>query len=416
MIDVREALRLIDEAVDRVLAGQAFASKTSSCALEHATGRVLREDLFADRPHPPFDRVAMDGIAIVWSEFEAGQRDFEVDGCQRAGIEKLKLENIHHCFEVMTGSILPEGCDTVVPYESIEITNDQIGKIARIKTDVQYRQNIHFQGSDYAAGEVLLKKGRSIGSAEVAVAATIGKNALKAASLPKIAIVSTGDELVDVEETPLAHQIRKSNVHALSSLLGEFSLNSFRKNVQLFHLPDKKEDIFQSLQKLLDENDVLLLSGGVSAGKFDFVPEVLADLKVEKIFHKVAQKPGKPMWFGLGPKKQLVYGLPGNPISAVVCARRYVVPGLQRLIGLKRSPNLKVRLSESVNFKKNLTYFCPVRVEISEEAVWQAFPVSFNGSGDLAALTKSDGFIQLPVAQDQFSVGEVHPFFSWRSF
>ena len=285
MITVKEATEIIFNNI------KVFG--TELIPLSEATGRLLREDLLADRDFPPFPRVTMDGIAITHHSYKAGQRKFPVEGLQAAGSPKKALENIENCFEVMTGAVLPDNTDTVIRYEDIEIQNGHANIL--IET-INARQNVHQQANDRKKGDLIVPSGRVMAAPEIGVAATIGKAQIRVASLPKVVIISTGDELVPVDQVPLPHQIRSSNVHTITSALGKWKIK-----VDHLHLIDDLEKTKSKLAECLEEYDVVILSGGVSKGKFDYVPEALADLGVLKLFHKIKQRPGKPFWFGKAP-------------------------------------------------------------------------------------------------------------------
>ncbi len=396
----------VAEAENTILS-RALTPEGETVALADAPGRILAEDLVADRDFPPFDRVTMDGIAIRYEAWQKGRRQFAVQGVQAAGSPRLVLADASGCIEVMTGAMLPEGADTVIQYEHLDISDG----VASLRTEaVRLRQNIHFRGVDRQAGATLIPRGTRVGPAEVAVAATVGKSRLTTARLPRAAIVSTGDELVPVEQIPLPHQIRGSNGYALQALLaGRFNLPG-----RIFHYPDDQLQIAAGLKAIFQEYRLVVLSGAVSAGKFDFVPQVLDDLGVIKHFHGVAQRPGKPFWFGTLPDGCAIFALPGNPVSAFTCACRYLLPFLSRSLGEKPSPPERAALSEAVVFKPALTYFLPVFVNSTPAGSLQAYPLPGHGSGDLANLTAADGFLELPADRDTFPAGEVFPFIRFR--
>ena len=361
-----------------------------------AEGSVLKEDIFADRDFPPFNRVAMDGIAINYRFFEHGIRDFKIEGIQPAGSEQETMLNAAHCYEVMTGAVLPANCDTVIRYEDIVLNN---GMATVLVDEIKEGKNIHTQGKDRSKGDILIKKNTIITAAEIGVLATVGKAIVKVARLPKVMIVSTGDELVEVEESPEAHQIRRSNVFTLVSLLKKLKISA-----ETAHITDEKEVLKEKIASFLKSYDVLLFSGAVSKGKFDFLPEVLEELKVEKLFHKVAQRPGKPFWFGLAKdvekttisntNKTVVFAFPGNPISTYVNCMVYFYEWYKKSVGIYHKAMTAI-LAEGVVFKPNLTYFLQVKL-YNENGVLKAYPVKGNGSGDLASLVQADGFITLP--------------------
>ncbi len=392
---------------EKIILEHCFDPGIEELPLAETRGRILREDLRADRDFPPFDRVTMDGIAIRCERFEAGQRVFPVAGMQPAGMPPLRLEQPGACVEVMTGAMLPEGTDTVIRYEDLEMTEGR----AEIQVDaVQFRQNIHYRGQDRRAGELIVPAGRLIAAPEIATAATVGKARLKVTRLPRVAIISTGDELVPPQDTPLPHQIRRSNVYAVQAVLAE----QFGITGDLFHFIDDKAQIAEGLARVLTDYELVILTGAVSEGKFDFVPEVLHDLGVEKRFHKVAQRPGKPFWFGQQAGRTVIFALPGNPVSVFMCLWRYVVPFLRRSMGLADLPQHSAVLAETVVFKPQLAYFLPVKLDNSRDGQIRAFPLPGHGSGDLANLNDADAFLALPLERDHFGAGESFPLLPYR--
>lgn len=399
MISVAEA--------EKIILQHAFPVQPETVALPRALGRILAEDLVADRDFPPFDRVTMDGIAIVHTAFEAGQREFPIRGVQAAGMPVMSLPSPSDCLEVMTGAMLPEGADAVIRYEDLHLENG----VAQVNCEtVNFRQNIHAQGIDRRSGDLLVAKGRNIGPAEIATAATIGKSQIRVARLPKTAIISTGDELVEIADTPLPHQIRRSNVFALQALL----LDRYRLDSQVFHFPDDRAALAAGLERIFAEFELVVLSGAVSEGKFDFLPEVLESLGVEKCFHKVSQRPGKPFWFGHLPGRAVVFALPGNPVSTFLCACRYLLPFLGQCCGLATKPATYAVLATEITFRPALTFFLPVRTQITADGVVQAYVLPWHGSGDLANLNDADGFLELPLDHTVFNAGTVFPFHRYR--
>lgn len=358
---------------------------------------LLASNILADRDYPPFNRVMMDGIAIKFSAFEKGIRTFQIVGVQGAGMAALKLLTETDCLEVMTGAPLPEGAELVIPYEHLEIKN----KNASISNDAVRKkfENVHLKGSDCKIGDVVLPMGSILNGPHKGIAASVGQDYAFSKS-SRIQIISTGDELVEVFETPLEHQIRRSNAHALKKSL---ELNGYT-DVSLSHLKDDPHSIVEHYTTASIEFDVLIYSGGVSKGKFDYLPNVWADLGVKKLFHEVAQRPGKPLWFGHDEKnKTHIVGLPGNPVSSLVCLHRYFI----------QSRKFKVKLSEEITFNRPLTYFLPVTVECRDDGSLWARPLNIKNSGEFTALAGSDGFIELPAEKSIFSAGELFSFFSW---
>jgi molybdopterin molybdotransferase len=386
-----------------IILSNLFQPKTSKVNLNECLGKILAEPIVADRDFPPFDRATMDGIALAFDSYQKGVANFRIESVQAAGEHRKKLKSDVACIEIMTGAMLPEGTDTIVPYEQIEIRND----LATINApQVVKGQNIHLQGSDAKKDHLLLETGTVISPAEVALLASIGKTSVSVVSAPKIVIISTGNELVDIEQTPAPHQIRKTNSYALQAALAELGIDS-----ALLHLADDQDQLKTEIKQALLDFDVLLLSGGVSKGKFDFVPSALESLGVHKLFHQVSQKPGKPMWVGKVGNK-FVFALPGNPVSTFLCFHRYVKPWLLRSMGAKHITS-KAILSKSFSFKGDLTYFLQVKLA-NIEGKLIAEPIVGGGSGDFVNLKEVDGFLELPSNKSEFSAGETFDYLAFR--
>lgn len=368
--------------------------------LAEANDHILAENLIADRDQPAADRSSMDGIALAFKAWERGETAFEVQGIQAAGQAPQKLKSFKHCFEIMTGAVLPQGCDCVVPVELVEFHKQTVHLDEFLK--IKPGQFVRKQASEYAKGEVLLKVGAILRAPAIALAGSIGKAQLKI-FLPKIAVIGTGDELFEVSRPVKSYQARRSNAYAVEALLKRHGFT----DVQRFHWPDHLAQVKKGLKKVLAGFDVIVLSGGVSMGKFDLIPAAMQAEGVRMVFHKVSQKPGNPLWFGRTPKKQPVFALPGNPVSTLVCAARYVIPYLQAAAGIFVTKKL-VKLSDSVNSHPDLTLFVPVKID----AEGRAKPLTLAGSGDYHALAQSDGFVEIPAGQKIKSFEKVR-FFSW---
>jgi molybdopterin molybdotransferase len=377
---------------------------TETVPIKKAIGRVLAEDVLADRDFPPFNRATKDGIAIHFDAVENGRRSFEIKGVLAAGKPTIPFVEPETCIEIMTGAVVPFETDTVIMYEDVAIQDD----IASLKKVPVRGQNIHGRGSDQKKGAVILCKDTRITAATMGVLATVGKSEIKVRKLPRVAVISTGNELVDIDEQPLLHQIRRSNSYALYGALSELGIIPM-----LLHISDDIDLLRQKLGYIVEEMDVLLISGGVSKGKFDFIPKVLEELGVEKIFHEVAQRPGKPFWFGKSRHSQtLVFSFPGNPVSTFANFYIYFKAWLFRSLQLPY-PEIKVSLTGPMERNGSLTHFVGVRTQW-KDCQLKATVVSGNGSGDLLNLNQIDGFVMLPSTKNHFPKGETLPFISTR--
>jgi molybdopterin molybdotransferase len=378
-----------------------------SLPLAQCAGAVLRENIYAERDQPPFDRVAMDGIALDSTAVRDGARELTLQAMQAAGDPPLTLAGPRSCIEVMTGAVLPGGCDAVVPVEQISVA----GGKARLTEAVPVEpwQHVHRRGSDTRQGTLLLTNGTRLMAPEVAVAASAGLARVRVASQPTLAVLSTGNELIEPGEPILAHQIRRSNVYGVATAL---RVHGFQR-VADDHVRDEADMLKSRLKFHFETHDVLILSGGVSAGRFDLVPRTLAALGAREIFHHVAQRPGKPFWFGIAPTGAAVFALPGNPVSTLVCLARYVIPALFAAMGQSPAQPEKIALGEAVTVTVKLVSFLPVRVEIDEWGRTWASPRPTNGSGDFTSLSGTDGFVELPPGVNTYPKGFVTPLYRW---
>ena len=398
MITVAEAERLINS--------HTLELESEEVSLTDAGGRVLKETICADRDFPPFDRVTMDGIAINFDHWQNGTTDFLIRGTQAAGSSPLEIDGQNQAIEVMTGAVLPGGTDTIIPYELIEISGES-NRLAILQVDPKKGQNVHKQGTDRLAGSTIVQSGTILGAPEIGIAATVGKTTLQVVKPPLVAIIATGDELVAVDQTPLPHQIRSSNAATMAD-----ALNHWKIKTDLFHIVDDLKGTTDKLRELIKSYQILILSGGVSMGKFDYVPQALEQLQVTRHFHKIRQRPGKPFWFGSHKSGTVVFAFPGNPVSSFMCFNRYLKPWLSKVFKLHKPP-LMAELAQDVHFEPDFTYFAQVKVKLNQGNIL-ACPIEGHGSGDLANLVDADGFLELSRGKSHFSKGELYPLFNYR--
>lgn len=377
-----------------------------SLPVRQCAGAVLRENVYAERDQPPFDRVAMDGIAVASSHAASG-RALRVQGTQAAGDPPLALDSPLHCIEIMTGAMLPTGCDAVVPVERISIADGEA--LIEAGMAVTTGMNIHHRGSDLRQGTLILSSGIRLESPEVAAAAGAGMARLRVSQQPAFMVVSTGNELVEPGEPIEPWQLRRSNAYGIVASLRRRGFARVADD----HLPDDAATLQERLRQHLQSYNVLILSGGVSMGKFDLVPAALAACGVQQVFHKVAQRPGKPFWFGVTPTGGAVFALPGNPVSTLVCLSRYVIPAIDRAMGIADAQAARIALGEAVTFNTPLSGFLPVATETDEWARPWARPVAHNGSGDFSALAGTCGFVELPPGPNTYPKGFVTKLYRW---
>jgi len=398
MIELDKALRIV--------LGNLGHFGVEKIPLELSVGRVLREDLYADREFPPFNRVTMDGIAVNY-EGSKNKEWIEIEGVAPAGEAQKQLRNIENCWEVMTGAICPAGCDTVIRYEDLQLEK---GKV-KITTAYKAKANIHYKGEDRMAGDLLVEKNRRLSPAEIGVAAAIGKAIIEVARLPRVLIISTGDELVEIDQQPEVHQIRRGNVYRIAAALKLWGLP-----VGLAHLQDNYGEILQTLGDYFEHFDALILSGGVSKGKFDYLPKAFEELGVKKHFHGVAQRPGKPFWFGSFEGKCRIFAFPGNPVSSFMCTQVYFREWFYQSVGLPPLKRPSAILQKDVTFKPDLDYFLEVQLSTDSSGALTAMPFKGHGSGDFANLLKGDAFLRLPRGRNSFSAGESFLVYGYRQF
>jgi molybdopterin molybdotransferase len=388
--------------VDALLAGLRRPFGTGISRLAEAAGRILAEPLRADRDGPPFPRATMDGYALRYADWAAGRRRFHVGGQQWPGSPALELPaQAGACVEIMTGAPCPVGADCVVPYEETSVSQDIVSIAEGVK--IIPGQCVHPRGSDFRAGQELVPAGTRLGPAEIGIAASCGYAEMRTALWPDICLVSTGDELVNVRETPAPGQIRQSNIHALGAALRLAGAQGLVPS----HLGDEREAVRSTLE-VLTQLPVVIITGGISKGRKDWVAPVLNEW-APPLFHGVSQRPGKPMgvW---ALEKSVVFALPGNPVSALTGLHRFVLPWLRANAGLTNLPPARnLTLAADITAPRGLTWFLPVRVD----AEGLAHPAPTNTSGDYAALHHSDGFLETPAAADHLKAGERFPFTPW---
>ena len=377
-----------------------------SLPLRELSSCVLAEAIIMERDQSPFDRVTMDGIALS-AQRNQGTRRLRIAGTQAAGAATQTLQHDNDCIEVMTGTELPRGCDCVVPVERIAVKDG----FAQLEDGFIASEwlNVHRRGSDAKANSTLLQPGQRLNATEIAIVASAGYARARVYRSPRIALISTGNELVEPGQPIESWQIRRSNIHALQAALQQHG----HTRLTDVHLADDLEVLRTRLRALLDSNDVLILSGGVSMGKFDFVPQVLTELDVRCVFHKIQQRPGKPMWFGVRDDGKAVYALPGNPVSTIMCLHRYVLPGLQHAMHFAPSELHTITLAADAKAHDEIAVFMPIKLQRDASGIQQALPCPTRGSGDFISLLGTDGFVELPPAKGMIAAGTTVSLYRW---
>jgi molybdopterin molybdotransferase len=369
---------------------------TEQVRVGDALGYVLAQEVKTDREYPPFNRATRDGFAVFAADVKAGVT-LKCTGEIKAGDRVSKELWAETCVQIMTGAAVPSGADAVVMTEHTARDGDEV----RFERAAATGQNFVPRGSEARAGQTLLTPGMRLGYAELALAAQVGAAELKCAQKPRVAILSTGDEIVPVDSIPGRFQIRNSNSVSLAAqvrLAGG-------KPVLLGNAMDREDDLSSKIRRGLQE-DLLVLSGGVSMGKYDLVEKVLREMGTEFYFDAVAIRPGKPAVFGKC-REKFVFGLPGNPVSTMVTFELFVAPAVDLLSGAEARDLLRLgaRLGEALDEKPGVTHFLPARME-GQGTNREVVALKWQGSGDITALARSNCFVVVPAEKEKIEVGE----------
>ena len=397
MISVEEALKLILEKVP--------TRPSELVPLEALTGRVLAEEISSDLDSPPHDKSMVDGYAVQRNDLAELPVTLGVLEEVTAGEVPRSALQPGQATRIMTGAPVPRGADAVVMVEQTSTSSDADGIESVTIGEVQLPAsgNIMPQGTSLRAGDVILKPGRTIRPLEIGLLAEVGRHQVQVSEIPSVAVLSTGNELVDVDQSPQPGQIRNSN----GPMLGALASRAGADVVSLGIGRDCMEDLRQAISRGLQE-DVLVLSGGVSAGVLDLVPQVLQELGVEQVFHKVAIKPGKPLWFGVATTGQaLVFGLPGNPVSSMVCFELFVRPALQALSGGEPTglEQTEAILQDAFHKRASRPTFFPSRLYLENNQT-RVQPLPWKGSADQRTLTDANCLAYFPADQNQYDAGD----------
>lgn len=395
MVSFSEAQQLVIE--------QARSFGKEKVNLDEALGRVIAETIVADRDYPPFNRAAMDGYAIRHADWNSGLRSFTIRETIFAGnMSEIQLTK-GECYKIMTGASVPQSADSIIRREDVV---EHPGRIECLLSEMSIYQHISRRGEDMARGESVYSSSVLCSPAIIGLLASIGKHEVLVEKLPSISIITTGDEVVNINDTVSPVQIRNTNSHVLKALLKKWNI-IFQSCV---HVPDQLKELERAVQSAMS-SDMIIMCGGVSAGDADHVPAVLKKLGVKNIFHKVAIKPGKPIWFGKCETGAIVFALPGNPLSCLVTCKIFVERFLSYSFGLGDSPPLLLPLNGARSKKGELDEFFPVRIH----GIPSRFEVvAFNGSGDITAAIHADALAIHPCMVPNLSQGTiVHGYPLW---
>jgi molybdopterin molybdotransferase len=385
MITFEEAFKIVMKSV--------FETKTEIIPFTDSCGRILAEYILSDVDMPPFSRSAVDGYACHRIDIN---NELEVIEVISAGKKPLQLVGKNQCSKIMTGAIIPDGCDVVFMIEESE--NFRNGKIRFSGTDLKL--NISVKGEDVRTGDVVLKKGKLIQPQDVAVMASVGHTKVNVKKKPVVGIISTGDELINPSDFPVISQIRNSNAYQLDAQVTRAGGTAIEYGIA----PDNENITYEIIQKAIHECDIVIITGGVSMGDFDFVPEVLIRSGVKILFDRVNVQPGKPTTFGVH-SKAIVFGLPGNPVSSFIQFEMLVRPLINRMMGYTWIPR-EQKLPLAINYeRKSSDRLGLIPVHINEEM--EVIPVDFHGSAHITALSDSDGIIAMKPGIKSLTKGEI---------
>jgi molybdopterin molybdotransferase len=390
----------VSEAQSLVLAKAHVLSAAPVPLSYELLGQVLAEDVVSDIDMPPFDKSLMDGYAVRSADLSDGKALLTVVEELTAGQTPKRALAAGQATRIMTGAPIPAGADAVVMIERTRPASDDRVQIE--DRPPRPGQNIMPRGREMRRGEIILSAGAPLRPQEFGVLATVGRITIAVIPRPRVTILSTGDEIVDAPEKPGPGQIRNGNGPMLQAQVVRAGGIPQYLGISRDRAEELRSKIKQGLQ-----SDILVLSGGVSAGKLDLVPGTLGELGVQAHFHKVEMKPGKPVFFGTW-KKTLVFGLPGNPVSALACFELFVRPAIRRLAGHEKPGPFFVEatLAENFTYKTDRPTYYPAWMNWEGKG-YQVRPVPWFGSPDLRALTQANAFIFIAAGEHQLPAGQV---------
>lgn len=383
---------LFEEAFEIVI-NSAFSTGSESVSFTDSLNRILAGNVVSDLDMPPFDKSSVDGFACRKSDLD---NELEIIETIAAGNSPLKSVSALQCSRIMTGAPVPEGANCVIMVEDTEMTPS--GKVKY--TGSFKKENIAIRGEDVKKGGIVLRPGRIIRPQDVAVMASVGYTQAIVSRKPDVGVISSGSELVEPDESPGISQIRNSNAFQLMAQVDRSGAAGKYYGIA----KDDEEETYKIIIKAISENDIVLITGGVSMGDFDFVPSVLERAGVRILFSRVAVQPGKPTTFGIH-EKAIVFGLPGNPVSSFVQFEMLVRPLINQMMGFKwRQLNIKFPMQDKFTRKyAERLAFIPVR--ITDEG--SVFAVEFHGSAHISAIPEADGIIALPIGIKTIEKGEL---------
>jgi molybdopterin molybdotransferase len=383
--------------------------KVTRKLLGDALGHCLAENVLADRDIPPADRSVMDGYAVRSYDLAKRPCTLRLIGEVAAGSDSRPRVRAGTCVRVLTGANVPPGADAVV---MVEQTKEAEGLVT-FQDKVPAGTDIRRQGQEAKRGAVLLSKETILGPVQIGLCAAVGKAELKVYSRPDVAVLCTGEELRAVGDSVRAHELRNSNGPALLAALR----NCGYAGVGVEVVPDDVRALTGKVKQATSKHHVLVLTGGVSVGKYDFVPEAVARINATIRFHRVAMKPGRPTLYATLAGNRHIFGLPGNPLSAMTGLHEFVLPALRRMSGVPRKecrPSVRLPLSRSLCTNGERVKFMLAQL-LWNKAGPSVRPVKFRGSADLVAGAKADGVVVVPSGRQELPAGTLVDFRPWRA-
>jgi molybdopterin molybdotransferase len=372
----------LTQAIDIILSETKPLKKTEKLHLWDSMGRVLATDVVSDMNMPPFNKTAVDGYACKMVDVS---KELVVIETIAAGCVPEKMVESGQCSKIMTGAMIPQGADCVL----------------MVFTSQKPKSNICILGEDMKTGEIAIPKGTTISKQHIAIMAALGCSLPNVSKRPSVAVLITGDELVEPEFKPLGGQIRNSNGHQLVAQIIKANAEPNYFGI----IKDTEEATFEAITEALVKNDIIILTGGVSMGDYDYVPTVMKNLGIQILFDSIAIQPGKPTKFGVKDGK-LVFGLPGNPVSAYLQFEILVKPVIQKMMGAAQSEEFIARLPMAITYSRKRTErlgLIPVAINDKKKVI----PVDFHGSAHIFALAKADGYVMIPLGISELKEGEL---------
>jgi molybdopterin molybdotransferase len=377
----------------KIVMGECRESGVQNIPFMESAGRILAEDIRSDVDMPPFNRAAVDGFACRTADIESV---LEVVEIIKAGKVPLHQPGTEQCSKIMTGAIVPEGCDMVFP---VEDSGEMPGGKVRF-TGKLIKTNISWKAEDIKTGDVVLSKYKLIKPQDIAVLASVGKTTVTVSRKPKVAVISTGDELVEPDKKPLLSQIRNSNSYQLIAQCSRAGADAVYFGIA----PDDEESTFRIITKAVSESDIVILTGGVSMGDFDFVPSVLTRAGVRLLFDQVNVQPGKPTTFGVH-KSSVVFGLPGNPVSSFIQFETLVRPFINKMMNYEWQP-VVISLPLAVRYeRKSSTRYGWIPVRITSDNLVEV--IDYHGSAHITAFPYCDGIAGIEQGKNIIEKGEI---------